>query len=69
MSNILIHIIDNSDDQVMIKKMVSAVPREGDDVRLVLKGNVHYFKVIMVVWVYDEPICPFERVNIGVEEL
>jgi hypothetical protein len=69
MSNILIHIIDNSDDQVMIKKMVSAVPREGDEVRLLWKGHVHYFKVMLVVWVYDEPGCPFDRVNIDVEEL
>jgi len=65
--NIYIHFIDEDDDHVISKKLVSAVPRAGDDIRLGGEGKEQYWKVTRVVWVYDEPSNPFERVNIGVE--
>jgi len=65
--NIYIHIINEDDNHILGKCLVSAVPRAGDELRLGGKGREQYYKVIRIVWVYDEPDNPFERANIGVE--
>ncbi len=41
-------------------------PRLGDEIRLNID---EYYKVIKVVWCYDEPSAIGERVNIGVEDI
>ena len=65
---VLMHIIDDKTDNVINRVRVSAIPRCGDIVRLGGEGNEKFYKVILVVWVYDEPENPLERVNIGVVE-
>jgi hypothetical protein len=62
--NIYLHIIDESDNRIIGKKLVSSVPRPNDELRM---GGEIYYKVNRVVWVYDELDNPFERVNIGAE--
>ena len=66
-ADIQIHLIDNKDDRLISKQLVCHAPRLGDEIRVGGAGNENYYKVILVVWVYDEPECPFDRVNIGVE--
>ena len=41
------------------------VPRVGDEIRL---WEDKFYTVIHVVWVFDEPECPMQRVNIGVDD-
>ena len=65
--NIYIHFIEESADHVLCKRLVSSVPRTGDEMRFGGEGSEKYYKITRVVWVYDEPTNPFERVNIGVE--
>lgn len=66
-ADIKVHLIDNRDNRVLLRKVVSHAPRIGDEVRLGGEGTEKYYRVILVVWVYDEPDCPFDRVNVGVE--
>lgn len=65
--NIYIHFIEENGDHVLSKRLVSSVPQSGDEIRLGGEGNEQYYKVTRLVWVYDEPENPFERLNIGVE--
>jgi hypothetical protein len=66
---VCIHFISSKDNTQLARPTVSPhVPREGDEVRL--KGGADkgvFFRVTKVVWVYDEPEGPFDRVNIGLE--
>lgn len=39
------------------------IPAVGDEIRL----DTHYYKVTQRVWCYDEPECPYSRVNIELE--
>ena len=65
--NIYLHIIeDDKRNQVLIKILVSVVPRVGDDIRTGGEGNEKFYTVTHVVWVYDEYDSPYERVNVGV---
>lgn len=64
--NIYIHFIMENDDKVLIKHLASSVPRAGDEIRIGGEDNDRYYKVTRVVWVYDEPDFPYERVNIGI---
>ncbi len=61
---IKVHFIDNKDDRVIKRTDVSVVPRVGDELRFGGRGNEKYYKVILVVFVYDEDV---ERVNVGCE--
>ena len=67
--NILLHIINDNNDKIIGKPLVLAVPRIGDEIRLGGEGAERYYKVILVVWIYDELESPFERVNIGVDPI
>ena len=69
MGNIRIHFIRCSDAVVILKMNASHVPRTDDEIRLGGEGSEKYYRVIRVVWAYDEPECPFDRVNIGVDEV
>lgn len=64
--NTYIHFIEEKTGDFISKQLVSNIPRLGDELRFSSKGNDVYYKVNQVVWVYDEPECPYERVNIGV---
>ena len=66
-ANVCIHFIDNADDKLITKEYVCHVPRTGDEIRFGGQGNEKYYKVILVVWAYDEKGNPFDRVNVGVE--
>jgi len=56
------HFIDNKDDSVINKISIGVVPRVGDELRFGGAGKERYYKVMLVVFVYDEPQ---ERVNLG----
>jgi hypothetical protein len=62
-----IHFIEHG-DEILAKPLADHVPRVGDEVRFGGAGNEKYYTVDLVVWVYDEPDTPFDRVNIGVTE-
>ena len=68
-SNLLLHLINYANNEIISKQYVYHAPRMGEELRLGGEGNEKYYMVILVVWVYDEPECPFGRVNIGIEEL
>ena len=42
------------------------VPSKGDEIRL---SKNKFYKIIKLVWVYDEPDSLYERVNIGIKEI
>lgn len=42
---------------------IHAVPRAGDEIRM---SGERYLKVTRVIWIFDEPDSPQQRVNIGV---
>ena len=65
MNNAYLHIIDVDTDVELTRRIVSHVPRVGDEIRLGGRENEKYYKITIVVWVYDED-SSFERVNIGV---
>jgi len=63
-----IHFIDNETDKIISKRMLSAIPRVGDIVRFAAGGKgIAFYRVIEVCFIYDEPDCPHERVNVGLE--
>lgn len=65
--SIYIHIIEDDQRSTLLdKRRAFSVPRAGDEIRMGGPDNERYYKVTRVVWVYDEPECPFERVNVGV---
>jgi hypothetical protein len=56
------HFINNEDDKVISKILIDHVPRVGDEARFGGAGHEKYYKVTLVVFVYDEM---HDRVNIG----
>jgi len=54
------------DDELFFKQVSAHVPVVGDEIRLGGEGSEKYYTVNHRVWVYDEPECPFSRVNVGV---
>ncbi len=58
------HFINNADDILICKVSVNQVPRVNDEVRFGGKGSEKYYRVSLVVFVYDEDQ---DRVNIGCE--
>ena len=64
--NTLLHIVEEKENLLISKKLVYNVPRIGDELRLGGMLAEKFYKVIQVLWVYDEPESPYERVNIGV---
>ena len=42
------------------------VPRVGDEIRVGGETNEAFYTVKRIVWVYDEPAYPCQRVNIGI---
>lgn len=67
-TKISIYFIDNESDEVISKRLLSAIPRIGDTVRFAVgyKG-ITFYRIIEVCFIYDEPDCPYERVNVGLE--
>jgi len=61
------HFIDEVDNKILLKRIVTCAPRQKDEIRIGGEGNEKYYKVTRVIWVYDEPDSPFERVNIGIK--
>lgn len=52
------------EERGMLAKMaINHAPRVGDDIRM--EGEI-YYKVTRLIWIYDEPHQPFQRLNIGV---
>ena len=65
--SICIHFIDYRG--LFAKKYCSHVPSIGHEIRLGGKGDEKYYKVEgPIVWVYDEPENPCDRVNVGISE-
>lgn len=62
--NIYLHVIDEDDDTIIMKRLVASVPRPNDEIRVGGEGNERYYKITRVVWVFDEN-SPWQRVNIG----
>jgi hypothetical protein len=65
---ICIHFIDEKTDKVLWKEFSNYAPRIGETVRFGGFGNEKYFKIIEVVWCYDEE-GPYERLNVGVSRI
>lgn len=66
-SNIHIRFIEDGKHQrILSNEFVCHVPRVGDEIRLGGEGGEKFYRITRVVWIYDEPECPFERVNIAV---
>lgn len=64
--NLYIHFIHQKSGSIVLKKLTCNAPRVGDEIRLGGLNNERYYKVTDVVWVYDEPEQPTDRVNVGV---
>jgi len=66
-ADVLAHFINRN--VLYNKKVIRFVPRLGDELRF--SGGQHgaIFKVIKVVWVYDEPNHINTRVNISMERI
>ena len=60
---IKLHIIDIDHNEIILRTVVCHCPRVGDEIRT---SEYSFYEVRKVVWVYDEPENPYERVNIGV---
>jgi hypothetical protein len=65
--NTYIHVIEEGTGVKLLRRLVTCVPRPGDEFRIGGPGGEKYYKVTRVIWVYDEPDNPFQRVNIGAE--
>jgi len=65
MKQFKIHFVHNKKG-VISQMQAFGVPRVGDEIRLI--GD-RFYKVNLVVWVYDEPECPMQRVNIRVVDV
>ena len=65
-SNIQIHFIDDKTDKIVLRQLACHVPRIADEIRFGGVGNERFYKVIRIVWVYDEKEWSGDRVNIGV---
>lgn len=48
------------------RRVMRFVPQIGDEIRL---SETDYYRVTCRVWAMDEPVCPFERVNLGIVEV
>ena len=65
-----IHFIDIKANQVIAYKTASICPRIGEEVRLTLNGSDEtFFKVVQVVWCFDEPNVIGQRVNVGLKKI
>ena len=63
---IFVHFIEECNDCILSKRLLSRVPRVGDELRLGWEGNEQYYKITRVTWVYHGPGNLFERVDIGI---
>ena len=61
--NYKIHLIDVNKDKKVCEIHSRGVPRIGEEIRMAPM----VFKVIYVVWAYDEVAEYYERVNVGIE--
>ena len=64
-TNVQIHFI-HPVKGMLYQAVMGFVPNIGDEIRL---SDTAYYKVTCRVWAMDEPVCPFERVNLGVVEV
>lgn len=61
------HIVDIAEQRVISRPVLWQAPSVGDEIRL---GERLFFKVETLVWVFDEPECPYaQRLNIGVRRI
>ena len=58
------HVIHRKTGQMLVCRGLDFVPSVGDEIRL--EGN-RFYKVSLVVWVFDEPDSYGQRVNVGVD--
>ena len=65
---ILVHFI-NTKGVIVFKRIVTNPPNVGDEVRRGGPGNERFYSIWRRVWAYDEPDCPFERLNVEVKEI
>lgn len=63
------HFIEEGADTIYLRKLISVVPRVGDEIRTGGEGSEVIHKVTRVVFVYDEPVISYDRVNIGIEQV
>lgn len=61
--NTELRIINNKNSEFILKLRAFNVPRVGDDIRL---SNDKFYKVVIVVWLYDNPKSLTDIVNVGV---
>lgn len=58
-----IHFIEECSGKMIAQPVVYHAPRVGDEIRL---SGERYYKVNRLIWCYDEPNLPRERLNVGV---
>lgn len=61
-----IHFLDDTTGQMVLRRVEWYAPRVGDEIRFGGEGNERYYKVNRLVWVYDEPLAMWSRLNVGV---
>jgi len=65
MKEFKIHFIENNK---LTHVFISTVPPSvNDEIRLGGEGREIYYKVIRRIFVYDEPVNPYYRINIEIE--
>jgi hypothetical protein len=56
----------HTDKGVMHKAQIEHAPSVGDELRF---SGERYYKVTLLVWVFDEPEAQFTRLNVGITEV
>lgn len=68
-NDILIHFLIEETGSILTREYSNHVPRIEDEIRVGGEFDEKFYKVTRVIWVYDEPECPYDRVNIGVTKI
>jgi hypothetical protein len=64
---IRVRFINSQDNNVLLSLITCMIPRKGDELKLHKKdGKPLLFRVVKLTWVYDEPGCPYDKIDIMV---
>jgi len=66
MDQVKIHFIDEDTGVTIYRSMRYFAPSVGDELRF---SDEKYYKVTLLVWVYDEPEEKAQRLNIGIKKI
>ena len=60
------HFIDIETDEMVRQYVIYFPPRVGDELRFSEKS---FYLVETLIWVFDEPEQPYQRLNIGISKI